>query len=72
MIRQVTEYECDACGKRQTGDVAENVYGLLGRVDEHGSGGGITGVDWFACSRGCVGLAIATALNREYDCPPEG
>lgn len=71
MKRQVTEYECDGCGKRQAGEMAEDVYGLIGVVGEHDHSGGVSGVEWFACSRGCVGLAIATALNREYGFPPE-
>lgn len=71
MIRQVTEYECDACGKRQAGEMAEDVYGLTGKVGEHHRGGGVGSVEWFACSRKCVGTAIANAIDREYGFPPE-
>lgn len=71
MKRQVTEYECDACGKRQAGELTDNVFGLTGMVEEHDRGGGVAGVEWFACSRPCVSTAIFKAINQAIVGPDE-
>lgn len=68
MIREITttEYICDGCDKRQVGEIGEDVFGLVGEVEEHDQGGGVSGVGWFACSRECVGKAVSAALDRVY------
>lgn len=65
----LTHYICDApgCNQESIGSKEDPPLGLVGTVAEHGGGGGITGVEWFACTSEHVGPAVAAAIRNEWE-----
>lgn len=62
------EFKCDnpKCEKTQRLDLEEDFIGLRGDVVEATNSGG-SGAEWFACSRKCVGPAVAAAIDKAWD-----
>lgn len=62
----VDKYTCDACGKVVFAHTVDDLLGIVGEAFEYTSSSG-GGADWYACSRKCVGKAVATALDKAWN-----
>jgi hypothetical protein len=62
-----TVFVCDCCKSEWNGGDETDVLGYHGKVTEVRSGGGVSGIEWYACSDDCIQPAILNVTKEAWE-----
>lgn len=59
-------FTCDNCGADRIGIDESDVVGFHGTAGQTTPGGGVIGIEWFACSAACLPHAIVNVIREAW------